>query len=365
MNIYQQIVDLAVEIQQIPAPTFAEAERGGFVAGQFEALGLQDVETDAVGNVYGCLPGAGEAAPLVASAHLDTVFPACTDLAVTRTAGRVAGPGIGDNSVAVAGLIGLVWMLRQQGITLPGDLWLVANTGEEGLGDLIGMRAVVNRFADTPLAYLLLEGMALGQIYHRGLGVTRFRITARTAGGHSWVHYGRPSAIHELSKLVCRLMNIPLPSRPRTTMNVGTISGGISINTIAAEASLELDLRSEDHPALQHLVDQVRTMVGQAKHQGVCFDIEQIGSRPVGQIPADHRLVKLVQDVYLSLGVTTRLNIGSTDANIPLSKGLPAVCIGLTTGAGAHTLEEYIDTAPLHRGMNALVELVERVYENG
>ncbi len=219
---------------------------------------------DEVGNVYARLPGSGSSRPLVVSAHLDTVFPLSTDLHVTRRSSNpgaaptnveglalstVEGPGIGDNSLGVAGLFGLLWELNSSsaqiaGSTLPGDIWLVANVGEEGLGNLCGMRAVVDRFGDRPLAYLIVEGMALGQIYHRGLGVQRYRITVDTPGGHSWVDYGRPSAIHVLGEIIYRLSNLSLPRVPRTTLNIGTISGGTSINTIAAHAQLELDLRS-------------------------------------------------------------------------------------------------------------------------
>lgn len=195
-----RVLDLAVTIQQIPAPPFGEAQRAEFVRQRFAVEGLEAVSLDALGNVFACLPGSGRSKPLVVSAHLDTVFPFDTDLKVRREADRIFGPGIGDNSLGVAGLFGLLWALRQERGDqpgLPGDLWLVANVGEEGLGDLRGIRAVVERFKDEPLAYLILEGMAFGQVYHRALGVQRYRITVRTEGGHSWVDYGRHSAIHE------------------------------------------------------------------------------------------------------------------------------------------------------------------------
>ncbi|HEX9028131.1 MAG TPA: M20/M25/M40 family metallo-hydrolase, partial [Anaerolineales bacterium] len=267
-----RIIDLAVEIQQIPAPTFAEERRAEYLRARFLAEGLSDVTCDAVGNVYGRWLGNGNAAPLVISAHLDTVFPEATDLSVRREADKIAGPGIGDNSLGVAGLLGLVWVLRERGVTLPGDLWLVANVCEEGLGDLRGMRAVVDRFSDQVIAYLILEGLALGQIYHRGLGVQRFRITAATHGGHSWVDYGRPSAVHELAALVTRITALSLPAEPRTSLNVGVIAGGTSINTIAAEAHLELDLRSEGEQALNNLVSQVKALVQAANRPGVQMD---------------------------------------------------------------------------------------------
>jgi tripeptide aminopeptidase len=361
-ELINRVLDLAVAIQQVPAPTFAEARRAEFVHRQFLAEGLSAVSMDADCNVYACLQGAGDALPLVVSAHLDTVFPENTDLAVRRSAEEIAGPGIGDNSLGVAGLFGLLWSLRLQGETLPGDLWLVANVGEEGLGDLRGMRAVVDRFGDQVTAYLVLEGMALGHIYHRGLGVRRYRITVQTNGGHSWVDYGRPSAVHELAVLITRLTALQMPAQPRTTLNVGTISGGTSVNTIVAAAALELDLRSEDINMLDRLSMQAEKIVEEASRVGVEVKAEVIGCRPPGEISSEHRLVRLARQCLEAQGVQSYLHIGSTDANVPLSRGLPAVCLGLTTGFGAHTQSEFIRTRPLAQGLAQLVALVEQVF---
>lgn len=357
-----RFLDLAVQIQQIPAPTFQETERAAFVRTLFEKENLMDIHTDAVGNVYARLPGQGKSAPLVVSAHTDTVFPASTPLTVTRTPDKITGPGIGDNSLAVAALFALLWSLRAAKRTLPGDLWLVANTGEEGLGNLIGMRAVVDRFGAQPLAYVVLEGMAFGRVYHRALGVRRYRISATTEGGHSWGSYGKPSAIHELAALITRLTALPIPEKPRTSLNVGIIQGGTSVNTIAPHATLELDLRSESPKALGALIEQVQTLVAQANRSEVQFTAEVIGDRPAGEISPKHPLVQLAWACVQEQDYTPLLNIGSTDANIPLSRGLPAVCIGLTTGHGAHTVHEFIDVPPLEKGLAQLVRLVEKIF---
>ncbi len=361
-DLIRNILDLAIDIQQIPAPTFAEARRAQFLLDLYLEEGLADVEIDSVGNLYGCLKGDGDAAPLVICAHLDTVFPADTDLRLTRDPKVLAGPGIGDNSLGVAGMLGLLWLLRAQKKTMPGDIWLVATTGEEGLGDLCGMRAVVERFADAPIAYLALEGMALGHIYHRALGVRRYRISAQTEGGHSWGHFGRPSAVHELALLVSQLTNISLPEKPRTTMNVGIFSGGTSINTIAAQASLELDLRSESPKALAELVEAVQILVSSANKPNVKIVAEQIGDRPSGGIPASHPLVALAEQALISVGIEPILTIGSTDANIPLSRGYPTVCLGITTGGGAHTLREFVHDAYVQDGMQQLLYFVENLW---
>lgn len=374
MRLAERVIDLAIQIQQIPAPTFAERVRAEFVRELFEREGLE-VSVDAVGNVYGLLPTSqmltADSRPLIISAHLDTVFPSETDLSIRREADKVFGPGIGDNSLGVAALFGLLWSLRNDPSPLPspqkgrggfkGDIWFVANVCEEGLGDLRGMKAVVERFGSEVQAYLVLEGMALGNIYHRGTGVKRYRVTAKTAGGHSWSDYGKPSAIHELSKLVVELTSMKLPESPRTTMNVGKISGGTSINVIASEASLELDLRSEGQESLAELISKVEQKIREANQPEVKFEAEVIGARPAGEISADHPLIKLAQECIREQGLEPTLTSGSTDANIPLSKGYPALVLGITTGGGAHTTNEFINTGLVDKGLEQLVRFVERV----
>jgi acetylornithine deacetylase/succinyl-diaminopimelate desuccinylase-like protein len=358
-QLVNQVLELAIEIQQIPAPTFNESKRGAFIYERFIQENLKDVEIDEIGNVLGRLPGSGSTLPIIVSAHLDTVFPSGTDLGYERLAEKVAGPGIGDNAVGLAGLFGLLWELNQRQVILNSDLWLVANVGEEGLGDLRGMREVVNRFAGQIQAYIILEGMALGQVYHRGLGVRRFRITVNTSGGHSWVDFGKPSAVHELVRIVTRLLAIQIPEGPRTTMNVGVISGGTSVNTIAAEASLDLDLRSEDVATLDELVNSVEGIFQESQSPDVRVSVELIGQRPVGEISQNHPLIALAVQGLEVVGIQPRLNIGSTDANIPLSLGYPAICLGLTTGNGAHTGDEYINLPPLDLGLKQLLLVIE------
>jgi len=361
-DLIEQVIDLAVEIQQIAAPPFGERQRAEFVRDQFSQDGLSDVSMDELYNVYARIPGSGQSPPLVVTAHLDTVFPLDTELFVRREGARIYGPGIGDNSLGVAGLFGLSWLLSDQ--QLPGDLWLVANVGEEGLGDLRGMKAAVDRFDDRVLAYIILEGMALGQVYHRALGVERYKINVQTPGGHSWVNFGKPSAIHELAELISELVEIPLPKQPRTTLNVGVISGGTSVNTIAEFADIQLDLRSEDKRMLDYLVKQVEDRISKAQKVDVQVTKELIGKRPAGEIPTDHALVQLVKGCLANRGLRASLAIGSTDANIPLSRGIPAVCVGLTSGSGAHTQNEYINLGPLENGFEFLSCVVLGVYED-
>jgi acetylornithine deacetylase/succinyl-diaminopimelate desuccinylase-like protein len=359
----KRLLDLAIEIQQIPAPTFEETKRAQHVQGLFGAEGLQDISMDSIGNVYARLPGDGKARPLIISAHLDTVFPIETDLKVQKRRKRITGPGIGDNSLGVATLFGLLWLLRDRNISLPGDVWLVANVCEEGLGDLRGMRAVVERFGSDVQAYLIIEGLSLGYIQHRALGVQRYRITAKTTGGHSWSDYGQPSALHELSLLVTKLVDISLPDDPRTTMNVGRMGGGTSVNAIASDAWLELDLRSESPQTLTELAQRMEKIVETACTPEVRVAAEVIGQRPAGELPADHPLVRLAEDCLKEQGIEPKLMIGSTDANVPFSHGLPAVVLGVTNGSGAHTVGEFINTEPVGRGMLQLLQFVSRVWD--
>jgi len=372
-NTINRIIDLAIQIQQIPAPTFHESKRAEFVRGLFVNEGLSNVSIDEVGNVYGLLKverqtrraefiEGSNVKPLIISAHTDTVFPFDMDLSIRREADKIYGIGIGDNSMGVTALLGLIWLIRERKINLGGDIWFVANVCEEGLGDLRGMRVIVERFGSQALGYLVLEGMALGHVYHRAVGVKRYRITARTKGGHSWSDYGQLSAIHELSKLVVQLTSLELPKEPRTTMNVGRISGGTSINVIAAEASLELDLRSEGQRNLEKLIAEVEKLIREAGRPGLSFETDVIGQRPAGELNPDHPIIKLAEECVREQGLEPSLTTGSTDANIPLSKGYPALVLGVSTGGGAHTKDEFINTAPVAQGMEQLVRFVEKVF---
>jgi tripeptide aminopeptidase len=355
-----RILDLTMQIQQIAAPTFNEGARATFVHALFQRENLKDVSMDDLGNVFARLPGRNKSArPLIVSAHLDTVFPDSVNLQSREEQGKVIAPGIGDNSLGVAALFGILWALHQRKLELEHDLWFVANVGEEGLGDLCGMRAVVDRFGAEVIGYLVLEGLALGHIYHRAIGVKRYRIYANTIGGHSWSDYGQPSAVHELASLVTKLTSMKLPREPRTTMNIGTISGGTGINVLASEARCELDLRSEDPGTLEKIVLQAEDLIQLANRDGVKINAEVIGQRPAGEIPADHPYVQAAVDCMKEQGLVAVLTSGSTDANIPLSRGIPAVVMGITTGGSAHTTHEYIKTEPIAMGMEGVIRFVE------
>lgn len=353
------LLDLAIQIQQIPAPTFEEKMRAEFVRDLFEKESLKDVSIDSIGNVYARMAGKGKnAKPLIVTAHLDTVFPRGAQLQVKKEAGKVIAPGIGDNSLGVASLFGIAWSLKNK---LRHDIWFVANVGEEGLGDLRGMKEVVKKFGSDVIGYLVLEGLALGYVYHKAIGVKRYRITAKTAGGHSWSDYGSPSAVHELANVITKLTALRLPKEPRTTMNVGVIQGGTGVNVLASEAKCELDLRSEDPKTLAKLIHQVEEILIHADRAGVKMMAEVIGERPAGEISAEHEFIKLAVRCVEEQGVRVTLTSGSTDANIPLSQNIPAVVLGITTGGGAHTVNEYLDVDGIEKGMASVAKFVERV----
>jgi acetylornithine deacetylase/succinyl-diaminopimelate desuccinylase-like protein len=349
-------IENTLKIQAIPAPTFSEMQRSDFMRGAFEASGVERVEQDDLDNVYAHIPG-GNARALVISAHLDSVFPLDTALDSSRSAEHLAGPGIGDNAVALAALIELAVDLPS--IDLAGDVWLIANVGEEALGNLRGMRRVVDRFSNRVCAYIALEGMVLGHIFHRALPVKRFRIRASTAGGHSWIHAGRPSAIHSMMQLGNQLLNLHLPEEPRTTLNIGCIQGGTSINSIAPACHIDVDIRSDDSRTLASISRKVERIARRHRSRTVRIEVELIGERPAGGLPTDHPLVQAARRALEQAGEgRVTLQAGSTDASLPLSRGIPAVCVGLTRGSGAHSLEERILIDPLPRGYEALLDLI-------
>jgi acetylornithine deacetylase/succinyl-diaminopimelate desuccinylase-like protein len=209
------------------------------------------------------------------------------------------------------------------------------------------------------IGYLVLEGLALGHVYHKAIGVKRYRITAKTAGGHSWSDYGSPSAVHELASVITKLTSLRLPKEPRTTMNVGVIQGGTGVNVLASEAKCELDLRSEDPKTLAKLIGQVEEILMKADRSDVKIMAEVIGERPAGEISAEHEFIKLAIACVEEQNISATLTSGSTDANIPLSQNIPAVVLGITSGGGAHTVNEYIDVNGIEKGMASVVRFVE------
>lgn len=361
------VLELTALISAVPSPTGEETAKSLLVERLFATAGLT-TERDAIGDVVGVIPGRppswASSSRLVVAAHIDTVFPLGTPLEVRRSAERLSGPGVGDNSIAVAAAIKLVDLLRIAGEVPAVDVLLTGNVGEEGLGNLRGIREVLAARSDIG-AVVALEGHNLGRVTHVAVGSKRFRITVKGPGGHSWGDFGRPNAIHGLSKLVAELDAIPLPRSPKTTLNVGMISGGVSVNTIAPEASCLLDLRSIDESALRRLSDRVTRLVDRSNRgDAVNYTAESIGERPAGVVAADSPIVQIAASTLTALGLEPSFDASSTDANVPIAAGIPAVCIGLTTGGNVHRTDEFIDLEPVAKGVTQLALLTLALAES-
>jgi len=355
-----EVLELTALISAVPSPTGEEGAKSLLMERLFATAGLA-TERDAIGDVVGVIPGQLTSQPgmprLLIAAHIDTVFPIGTPLDVKRSADRLSGPGVGDNSVAVAAAIKLADLLRVAGEAPAVDVLLTGNVGEEGLGNLRGIREVLAARSNIG-AVVALEGHNLGRVTHVAVGSRRFRIAAQGPGGHSWGDFGRPNAIHGLSKLIAELDAIPLPRAPKTTLNVGMISGGVSVNTIAPEASCLLDLRSIDEAALRRLSDRVTRLVDRSNRgDGVVYAAESIGERPAGVVPADSPIVQIAADALTALGLEPNFDASSTDANVAIAAGIPAICVGLTTGGNVHRTDEFIDLKPVSKGIAQLALL--------
>jgi tripeptide aminopeptidase len=354
----ERVLQDALCIQQIPAPTFGEDRRAAWIQKRFARFPLQDVLVDDVYNVYGRWPGSDPLRPvLLVSAHTDTVFSEETDLAARRETGRAFGPGLGDNSLGVAGLLALLTVFEEHRLRPAADIWVVANSREEGLGDLGGIRAVWDRLGQRLGAAVVLEGMALGRIYYGGTAVRRLHIVSHAPGGHSWRNFGQPSAVHGLIELGARILAITPPSQPRTTYNIGMIEGGHSVNSLASFAEMYLDLRSEQPDQLAQLEQQVLEAADMLQRTNLDFMTTIVGDRPAGRIDLEHPLVQMAAAALQAVNRKVTYEVGSTDANILLANKLPTVTIGLSYGGNAHRLDEFIETEPIADGVWQVVLL--------
>lgn len=344
-----------IRVAEIPAPTFHEGARAAWVAERLRALGLKCVEVAADGNVYGLVAGRASGAALAVFAHLDTVFGPNVPVAVERRGGRLYAPGIGDNAAGVAGVLGALAALREARLVPEHGVWVVATVGEEGLGNLRGARAATDRLADECGMIVAVEGSFYGRLSHAAVGSRRWRVETRAVGGHSWHDYGKPSAVHALLRAGAAIANLQPPNEPRTTLNIGEVRGGTGVNVIAEQAEMVLDMRSVDAAQLDRLGGRVRQALEAVSGNGISVTITEVGSRPAGTISIGHPLVQTCAAVLQHLGVSPVYAAASTDANVPLGRGIPAVTLGVTRGGGAHTVGEWIESAPMVRGVQQLV----------
>jgi tripeptide aminopeptidase len=351
----EAVAELAQRICEIPAPTGNEQARAQLVASLWRKRGYTP-EIDAIGNVYTRRGKRGNGPVLLLLAHTDTVFPQVTPISIERDADILRGPSIGDNSLSVAAMISTLDILDELGRETDADIVAVADVGEEGLGNLLGARSAVERYREKLGAVIAIDGN-LGKITYIAVGSKRWRITVRGPGGHSYGAFGTPSAIHGLGRIIAAIADLQVPQEPKTTYNVGIIEGGTSVNTIASRATALLDLRSTDVASLDRVADQVRAIVQQRAGPGLQTEIEVLGERPAGERSRSDPLVQLAAEALTWLGIEPKYQASSTDANVPISLNIPAVCIGITQVERAHTLEEFVYIPPIGNGLAQLVRL--------
>jgi tripeptide aminopeptidase len=352
-----EIVDLAEKICLVPAPPFMEDERAKFVAGLFRDLGYEP-SIDDIGNVVVRRPGTGGEKSIMLLGHTDTVFPEGTEITVARNNGSLTGPAIGDNSLGVAALLGIARALNNLDINTSGDLLLVANVGEEGLGNLRGAWAAVEQYESELGAVFAVEGHSLGRVTSGAVGSKRIKVTVTGPGGHSWGAFGQPSAIHALGRIIHEIDSLTVSTDPKTTYNVGVIEGGVSVNTIAPSASAIIDMRSVDVDSLNDLADKVDQIISSKNEGQISTAIEILGERPAGKTGESEPIVQAGLSVLRDLGMDPYTDASSTDANVPISRGIPSICIGITRGEGAHRMEETIEIEPIASGIAQLLKLV-------
>jgi tripeptide aminopeptidase len=341
-----------VELAEIPAPTHDEARRAARVSAWWQQDGHGGVDIDAAGNVWARLRE-GHGPALLMCAHLDTVFGTEVDHHVRHEEGRMFGPSVGDDSIGVAALSAMAELLNPPGDGMP--VWIAATVGEEGLGNLCGVKSALASPPQPLGAVIAVEGNYLGRVSTVAVGSVRWRVEMRGPGGHAWEKSSAPSAVHEVAAAVHRLVSLT-NGREGVSLNVGRMSGGEAINARAQSAWFEVDLRAGDPAALQFLEAACRAVL--EKSHGVELRIEDLGNRPAGSIDPGHALVVAATDALRDVGMEPRLASTSTDANAALDAGLPAIAIGITEGSGEHTDHEWIATQPVASGLRALAATV-------
>jgi acetylornithine deacetylase/succinyl-diaminopimelate desuccinylase-like protein len=375
----KKIMDWQTNLVAIPAPPFGEQARSEWLAARFGEAGLDRVDTDAIGNVFGILPAAklppeSTGPVIVLSAHLDTVFPAGTSLNPVVDGDRLKAPGACDNGAGVVGMLCIVHALIQAKVALSTPLIFLGNVGEEGEGDLRGVRYVYNQnaLAGRIAAHIVLDGAGADSAVTQALGSRRYQVSITGPGGHSFTDAGTPNPIAALASALAFLAQTPLPDEPRTTLNLGTIHGGTSVNSIPESAQASIDFRSTDpeqllrlevalhravEDAVEHWNAQVKSNVVRSRGL-LAFAITKIGDRPAAQLADDSPLLDALRAVDRHLGLNTELRLGSTDANIPLSRGVPALSLGAGgEGGGAHTQAEWYSAKDREAGLRRVLLL--------
>ncbi len=347
------------QICEIPAPPFKEEARAKEFQKRLAALGLKDVQMDKEGNVFGFRPGTGKGPKLLVAAHLDTVFPAGTDVSVKEKDGKLYAPGIADDSRGLAALLGVIRAFNASGIKTTGDLIFCGNVGEEGLGDLRGVKALFRDFKDID-GFISIDGTDAEKITYLATGSHRYEITYKGPGGHSFAAFGRPSAIHAMGRAIAKIADLTTPKEPKTTFTVGVVGGGTSVNSIAAEAKMQVDMRSNRMAELLDLEAKLLDIVRRAADEEtarwggdkITVQIKLVGDRPAGVQPTDSPAVQAAWASAKAIGRNPKLDEpSSTDSNLPISLGIPAVTLG---GGGKdennHSPSEWFDPTDAYLG---------------
>jgi len=368
-----QFAHWQMEMARIAAPPFGESARAAWLSERFREVGLDDVRIDDVGNAFGTHPGFGRRY-VALSAHIDTVFPANTPLNIRQQGTRIYGPGVSDNGAGVAAMLAVAALLRAVRIRHALPFVFIGNVGEEGEGDLRGMRHIfaTPRWKDSIAYSLVLDGAGADTIVAEALGSRRFEVIVRGPGGHSWSDFGAPNPIVILAKAIETFSSTVVPSTPKTTFNIGVIRGGTSVNSIPESASMKVDIRSTSMAEMERLEQSLRAALNRAvedetmsaemrsaaqkRPAGVNCEVVVIGNRPAGELQPGARILQVVRAVDSHLGNAAPVQRASTDANVPLSMGREAVAIGGGgSGGGAHTLQEWFDSGGRELGLKRIL----------
>jgi tripeptide aminopeptidase len=363
-----EMLNEQARICEIPAPPFQEQKRGEELKRLFEQLKLENVHIDKAGNVIGTRPGNKPKPNVVIAAHLDTVFPEGTDVKVTRESNLMKGPGIGDDCRGLTVVLGVIRALNQAHVRTPGTITFVADVGEEGLGDLRGMKELFGESLKGQIdAFISVDGLG-ASITNVGVGSYRYRVTFKGPGGHSYGAFGMANPIQAMGRAIAKIDAFEVPTNPKTTFNVGRVGGGTSVNAIPYEAWMEVDMRSADVASLNAVNEKFKKALNEAVQEEnarwnnrgpISVAPEMVGLRPAGNTPASAPIVQTAIATSQALGMPTKLGEGSTDSNVPMNLGIPAITIGGGgSGKGAHSLNESYDSTDSWKGTQRALLLV-------
>jgi acetylornithine deacetylase/succinyl-diaminopimelate desuccinylase-like protein len=355
---YDRFVRELIAITEVPAPPFKEQRRGKAVLEMLRQHGLGDVETDQEGNVMGVRKGTGGAPMLAIVAHLDTVFPEDTDVKVKREGTRLLAPGVSDDSRGIAVMLAAIRAMNAAKIQTPSDILFVGNVGEEGEGDLRGVKHLLQqgKYKDRIKQFLAIDGDAQSSITRGGVGSKRYRVTFKGPGGHSYGAFGLVNPAYAMASAIARFADLQVPASPKTTYSVGVVRGGTSVNSIPYEVSMDTDIRSESCQELNKVDGTFLKIVKGAveeenrvrsTREGIVeANVKLIGERPCGETPRQAPIVQAAAAIVRGFGLTPTYEFSSTDSNFPMSLGIPAITIGRGAGGRAHSLDEWTDVEP-------------------